>query len=174
MLKVLILSLTLLNTLFAEEPSKTNSEVKDENLVITSQHLDYSHDKLKAIFTHDVKAINGETIMTSDKMICFFDKNNDPYLIIAEGNVVITRGISVAKAQKSTYLIKEEKIILRTNPELFDGNNTIKGRIITFFEEKRITEIDDADVLFKASINEKKKDDKKEDDKEEVTTPKEK
>lgn len=134
---------------------KADKKKVDDDLIITSKHLNYDHVNRQAIFTRDVKAINGDTTMTADKMICYFDEKNDPYLVIAEGNVKIMRGDQLGKSQKAVYKITEEIIILRQKPELFDGNNTIKARIITFYEAKNISEFDDPICTFMRQINDK-------------------
>lgn len=141
----------------AQKPKKA-----DDDLIITSKHLNYDHVNRQAIFTRDVKAVNGDTTMTSDKMICYFDEKNDPYLVIAEGNVKITRGDQLGTSQKAVYKLKEETIILRQEPQLFDGNNTIKARIITFYEAKNISIFDDPDCRFmREVVDEKKKETEK-------------
>lgn len=162
MLKIFIISLAIafISSAIAEEkaPTKKNtaSKVNDEDLIITSKHLNYDHVNRQAIFTRDVKAINGATTMTADKMICYFDEKNDPYLVIAEGNVIILRGDQKAKSEKAVYKITDEIIILRQQPELFDGKNTIKARIITFYEAKNISEFDDPDCKFFRAPNKEK------------------
>lgn len=151
MLKTFIISFALVFSFcgLAEEkaPAK-KSKINDEDLIITSKHLNYDHVNRQAIFTRDVKAVNGATTMTAEKMICYFDEKNDPYLVIAEGNVVILRGDQQAKSEKAVYKITDEIIILRQQPQLFDGRNTIKARIITFYEAKNISEFDDPDCKF--------------------------
>ena len=147
--------------LVKSKQNKTEKKKVDDDLIITSKHLNYDHVNRQAIFTRDVKAINGDTTMTADKMICYFDEKNDPYLVIAEGNVKIMRGDQLGKSQKAVYKITEEIIILRQEPELFDGNNTIKARIITFYEAKNISEFDDPTCTFMRQIAQKKKKEQK-------------
>jgi lipopolysaccharide transport protein LptA len=142
---------------------KLNSDNNDE-LEVTSQRLDYDHINRVAIFTIDVEAVNGETTMTADKMTCFFDENNEPYLIIAEGNVIIIKGKHRGTAGKAIYKLTEEIITLKLKPELFDGNNHIKARVITFYEAKNVSEYDDPQVTFiqaKKDNKSPKKDSKK-------------
>jgi lipopolysaccharide transport protein LptA len=156
----LFLSFFILAHAQDKKVEKKEIKVKNENLIVTSQHLDYDHINRKAIFLRDVKAINGPTTMKADKMTCYFDENNDPYLIIAEGKVLILKGDHKANAEKAVYKLDKQIIILKHKPELFDGNNTIKARIITFFEAKNISEFDDPDCIFYREIK-KKTDDKK-------------
>ncbi|MCM8535668.1 MAG: hypothetical protein NE334_07015 [Lentisphaeraceae bacterium] len=166
MFKAFTLCFSICLAAFTQKAADKKEEKKvDEDLIITSQHLDYDHANHQAIFSLNVKAINGETTLTSDKMTCYFNKDNDPYLIIAEGNVIITRGDHIATCNKSTYKINEKEIILRSQPKLFDGNNTIKGRIITFYEDKRITLVADSDVILKAKLSDKKETEQKKDPK---------
>ena len=156
---VFLLSVLLLNGSAQEKaPDKkeTAKKVKSEDLVITSRHLNYDHVNRQAIFTKDVKAVNGETTMTSDKMICYFDEKNDPYLVIAEGNVIILKGDQKGTSEKAVYKITDEIIILRQRPQLYDGRNTIKARIITFYEAKNISEFDDPDCKFFREPNKEK------------------
>ena len=142
---------------------KSKKAVKKKNIqveehTITSQHLDYDHVNHTAIFRRNVKAINGNTTIISKKMTAFFDKDNKPYLIIAEGDVVITRLKQKAFAQKAIYKMAEHTILLKYKPSLVDGKNLIKGRVIIFHEDSGICEVDDPVVTL---YNEKKKIDKK-------------
>jgi len=125
---------------------KLDKTEKSDELTVTSQNLEYDHANHTAVFTRNVKAINGETTMTAKKMACYFDKNNDPYLIIAEGNVVIKRIDQTAYAQKAVYKMTEETILLKYKPSVLRGKNLIKGRVITFFEKTGICEVEDPDV----------------------------
>ena len=152
LLAALLSGLLMLNaadeTTADEQHSQKNEDKKtqDENLTVTSQHLDYDHINHTAVFTRDVKAVNGETTMTARKMTCFFDENNDPYLIIAEGDVVITRLDQKAFAQKATYKINDKLITLKYKPSILHGKNLIKGRVIIFNEATHICNIEDPDV----------------------------
>jgi lipopolysaccharide transport protein LptA len=150
MIKSFIISFVLASCLLVQAQDETVKKKKaanDEELVVTSEQLESDLVQNISIFTHNVKAINGETTMTADKMTCYLDKKNDPYLIIAEGNVIIIKGKQRAIAGKAVYKLKEEIIILKFKPELFDGNNNIKARIITFYETKKISEYNDPVVL---------------------------
>lgn len=168
MFKFLLIFFSLILSTFADDKTdEKNLDLEDE-LTITSRHLDYDYSNRKAVFQREVKAINGETVLTSEKMTCFFDKENQPYLIIAEEDVVIVRGHHQAKAHKASYEIPKGKIILRNQPLLFDGTNTIKGRVITFYrddkktpENNRYTEVLDPEVTFQAEKNKLTKTEKK-------------
>ena len=149
MFRFILISLSLTLTILSESKAQEEKLEASDELIITSRHLDYDYENRRAVFHREVKAINGDTILTSEKMTSFFDKENQPYLLIAEEDVFINRGQQQAKAHKATYEINQKKIILRGQPELFDGKNTIKGRVITFFEESRITEVLDPEVIFK-------------------------
>jgi lipopolysaccharide transport protein LptA len=165
---------TVPSTLKEQAVDKDGKEVanKNDDLIVTSNHLHYDHDNHQATFTGNVIAINGETVMTAERMICYFDEKNDPYLINSEGNVIITRGEHRATSEKATYKVNEKLIVLRIQPILFDGTNTIRGRTITFYEEQNITEVNDSDVTFltKPKDEKKKEDEKKETDPTKATT----
>ena len=151
MLKFLLIAISLLQISAAQQKAEESPEKVDDELIITSKHLDYDYDQNRAVFNRDVKAINGDTVLNAEKMTCFFSDDNQPYLVICENKVVINRGAHQAKANKATYKIDDKQIILRNLPELFDGKNIIKGRVITFFEDKRVTEVLDAKVTFTAT-----------------------
>ncbi len=144
---VSVILVLFFSVVFGEDKNlspKSTKDLADEgNLEITSKSLNYDHVNRVAIFTGDVKVINGNITMTSDKMTCYFNDTNDIYLVIAEGKVVITRDKVKATSEKAVYKIPEKMIILSKNPQLNDGVNNVKARLITFFEDKKNTEFDD-------------------------------
>lgn len=151
MLKTLLTLIGLLQIASSQQKTEELTKKVDDELIITSKYLDYNYSENRAVFNRDVEAVNGDTVLTAEKMTCFFSDENQPYLVICENKVVINRGAHQAKANKATYKIDDKQIILRNLPELFDGKNIIKGRVITFFEDKRVTEVLDAKVTFTAT-----------------------
>ena len=153
MLKYFLITFSLFSVTFATEKADKDQIKPNDELIITSRHLDYDYSNRRAVFNRDVRAVNNDTVMTAEKMTCFFNEENQPYLVIAEDDINIVRGALSAKANKATYKVNEKQIILRNQPELFDGKNTIKGRVITFLENKREAEVLDAEAYFIAKSN---------------------
>ena len=150
------------------EQNKEKASSKADEVIVTSEHLDYFHAGKEAVFLKNVRVENGETVMTADKMTCYLNKDMEIYLIIAENNVIITQDKRKAVAGKAVYKIDHEVIILREKPQLFDGRNTIKAKIITFFESKKVSKFDNPECTFFAKDKKEKKKKNKDSKKENI------
>ena len=146
-MKYIISLLTLLSTLstsFAQDAKK----VDDENIVITSQKLEHDNLKRKSVFIKDVKVVNADITMTSDKMTCFFNKENEIYLIISEGNVVVTKEDKKATAGRAIYRLEDDVIRLANKPVIYDNQNKINARKITIYVKKSLSLLDEPESFF--------------------------
>ena len=137
--KFFILLLFSLYTFAATEPaSKEAKDKKDssEEVIITSDTLDFfNQDKKRmAIFEHNVHVTRGKMTMTSKKMTCYLNTENEIHLIIAEGDVVITEEDKKSTSQKVAYSPKEKKIILIHQPVVYMNENKIEARRITIYQ----------------------------------------
>lgn len=140
----LLALLLILSTSFAEDAKK----VDDENIVITSQKLEHDNLKRKAVFIKDVKVVNGDVTMTSDKMTCYFNKENEIFLIISEGNVVVTKEDKKATAGRAIYRLEDEVIRLADKPVIYDNQNRIHARKITIYVKKSLSLLDEPESYF--------------------------
>lgn len=137
-------STTLLADDLKEAPRKTD----DENRIqITADRLITDTKEKNAEFIGNVKATQGTTIITSNRLKVFYRQNadnetqNKPQTdaitrILAEGNVKIVFDEQIAMADRADYLA-EKKIVVLTGPDskIIQGDNTISGSKITFYRD---------------------------------------
>lgn len=112
---------------------------------ITSDRLISSNKAGYAEFIGHVKAIQGDTVITSDKLKIFFKKNiankgplslNEESIqkIVANDNVEIKFDNRVATAQQAIYNTETMVLVLSgDNPKVISGNDSISGEKITFY-----------------------------------------
>lgn len=80
--------------------------------------------------------------------------------ITTSGNVRIVRGTQRAKAEKGVYERGKEVFILTGNPEVWDNDFHVKGKVITFYIDEERTVVSDSKAVIyngKAGLSRKKK-----------------
>jgi lipopolysaccharide transport protein LptA len=139
---------------FAADSSKTEtSDTKSENMpiVITAEQLDSDNKAKFAEFIGNVKAIQANFVITSDKLRIYYkgellnsekEQNDEEMLkkIVATGNVNITSEQFIAKAEKLEYDTASMTIVLiGENSTVINGKNSITGsKIILYQKDGRI------------------------------------
>jgi len=105
---------------------------------IQSDTLFLYPDQNKAIFDGDVKVVQEDFHMTSEKYEVFFKKEqNDIDQAVALGKVIFWQGERRGSAQEALFLNTEKKIILKGNPEVSVGEGTLKGEVIVFHTDNQ-------------------------------------
>lgn len=139
---VLVLLLLTAGMGFAIESSTpSDNEQPAEPIVITSDTLLTDTNGNSAEFSGNVKAVQGDTVITSEKLKIFFKNkksgksNADETAmekIIATGKVKIKFDNRVAVTQKAVY-ITSEKLLVLTGPDstVTSEGNSISGEKIT-------------------------------------------
>ncbi len=128
-----------------EEPEKVP-------ISITSEQMTFKNLEHKIIFEGKVFIHRGEIKMNADKAEVFLTQSDDSVSlkkkpeqgrevtkIIATGNVRIIRGLQKAKAEKGIYKRGEDVFILTGNPEVWDEDVHVTGKMITFFVQEERT-----------------------------------
>lgn len=134
-------------------------EGKKPTTVITSKTMTASSQKNTAIFREDVKMVKDDLVVHSDVMIIYFKEKGSQTssqvettpsrktgkeirFIEAKGHVKIKSGESRAIAKHALYYTKEEKIILRGSPVVWQAGTRISGMKMTMFlkENRSIVE----------------------------------
>ncbi len=132
----------------AEETSSEPNKADDENRIyITADTLTTNTNEKNAEFTGNVKAIQGTTVITSDRLKVFYREQSavqqqpaaDTDIIsriIAEGNVKIIFDNQVATTEHADYLADKRIVILSgINTKIISGSNSISGNKITLFRD---------------------------------------
>lgn len=121
----------------------TQKEGKTEKTHITADTLVIDIDSDKAEFIGNVKAVQGTTVITSNRLIILYRKNTSDTKenesikeIIATGNVNIFFDDKIAHTQHAVYTA-DTGIFTLTGPgsKIKSGNNSISGSKIIFFRD---------------------------------------
>ncbi len=124
-------------------------------LHITSLRLEADQEKRLIIFSGQVKAQYGDSTLYSDQLKVYYEipKSKAPSAvkkpgdqspladlggekidkIEAEGHVRFVQEDKVAAGQKAIYYREQEKVVLLGNPQVWRGENNLKGETITLY-----------------------------------------
>lgn len=127
------------------KPKNKSPEGNEEAIHVTSDKLVSDNKAGYAEFIGNVKAIQGDTVITSDRLKIFYKKNivNKGPLsvseesinkIVANGNVEIKFDNRVATAQQAVYNTETKVLVLSGNNSKITGEkDSISGEKITFY-----------------------------------------
>ena len=95
-------------------------DVKDPPAVITCDGpLEVDYNKNVAYFNNNVKLVDAEAIIDTDKATAYFDPEEKALKkVVCEGNVTITRGKDSTYADTLTYLPGEGRVLLEGRPKI--------------------------------------------------------
>ena len=111
----------------AEQRGKQAIKIKSDELFTDSAAR-------TATFTGKVMAQQADITIHADKLVVLYsDKEQEVGKVEATGNVRISQGTRLAQAGHATYDNQEGKIVLDMNPKVFEGDNVITGKTITYF-----------------------------------------
>jgi lipopolysaccharide export system protein LptA len=139
-------------TAYAEdEKPNTGKNSRNNQTYISADKLVTGNNTNSAEFTGNVRATQGETVITADRLKIFYiaDKEkNQPVTgqeaiqkIIASGTVTIRFGDVVAKTRRAVYTKQTRTIVLTgANSWIGDQKNSVAGSTITLYmDDKRIS-----------------------------------
>lgn len=129
----------------AESPSSGNPSAAPQKIHITADRLISDSGNNQAEFVGNVRATQGKTRITADRLKIFFTggstASNAPSAqsiekLVASGNVEIKFDNRLAVAKQAVY-ITAERVLVLTGPDasVTSGENTISGEKITFYRE---------------------------------------
>ncbi len=142
------IALVLLHLSYASDKTNdtTTSHVeKDEKIHIIADKLVSDSETNSFEFIGNVKATQGDSVVTGDRLKVFYKKDADTkgsplsseqsiHKIIVKGHVVIKFDNRIAMAEQAIYTT-ETKILVLTGPDskIISGNDTISGETITLY-----------------------------------------
>jgi len=108
------------NLKIAQLDNDVRVDVKDPPAIITCDGpLELDYDKNIAYFYNNVKLVDKETTIDTDKATGYFDpKSHTLSKVFCEGNVKIVRGEDITYADQLTYLPDEGRVILTGRPKI--------------------------------------------------------
>ena len=128
-----------------DSPIPSTNDPEPKKIHITAQRLISDSANNSAEFIENVRAQQGDTVITADRLKIIFggtsnDKNASPTQslekLIATGHVEIKFDNRLAVAQQAVY-ITAQRVLTLTGPEasVTSGDNTISGETITFYRD---------------------------------------
>jgi len=143
---VLILFHTTPATAAASATAAAPSERKDRStkpINVKADHLQVDNKGKKAIFTGRWSPVRKTLTIYSDRLEIFYgDTSDEVDKIIAIGNVRIVQTNRVGTGGHAVYENKLGKITLTINPRVTQDNDTITGKVITYFTDEEISVVD--------------------------------
>jgi lipopolysaccharide transport protein LptA len=151
----------------ADKPKAETSGATPENtpIIITAEQLDSDNKAKYAEFIGNVKAIQADFVITSDKLRIYYKgelldtekKGNDEEplkKIVASGNVKITSDQYVAKTEKLEYDTATMTIVLTgENSTVINGKNSLTGsKIILYRKDGRVKVLGSKNKRIKAEF----------------------
>lgn len=142
-LAVVCLSLVLVVTLggvgkSASDPPKLNS---DKPIQVKSNELSSDASGKVATFIGAVVARQGDLTIYCDRLVVHYGvQERDIAKVEAVGNVRIVQGNRQGQAGRALFDNKTGTIVLEDNPRVSQGNDTVTGKVITFYlnEQKSV------------------------------------
>ena len=142
----------------AQDPSEA------EPIEITADKLVTDNTAKSADFTGNVHAVQGDTEVTAERLILFYESGGDQNASIeggtidrmeAFGQVRITFDNKVAVSDKAVYITKERKLILEgPGSKIVSGKDQVEGTKITFYRDSgRVALEGNADNRVKVTIH---------------------
>jgi len=149
----IVLSLTLAGVVLAA--GKSGGDRNAQPIKIKSNELFTDNNNRTATFVGKVSARQGDMTIYSDKLVInYSEKDKDVEKVEAFGNVRVVQGNRQALAGHALYENKAGKIVLDTSPKVYQGDDVVSGKVITYFvDEQKSVVTGGADARVEAVIH---------------------
>lgn len=129
----------------------------DKQIDIKSNELFTDSNKRTATFVGKVVAKQGDLIVYSDTLIIYYaEKGSEVERIEADGNVRIVQGNRIGTGGHAVRSMKEGTIVLTINPKVQDGEDSVVGKVITYYvDQEKSVVTSGPDARVRAIINPK-------------------
>jgi lipopolysaccharide export system protein LptA len=113
--------------------AKSKLQRSNEPIQVKSNELLTDKKTNTATFIGKVVAHQGDVTIYSDKMIVYNDEKSDELeKVEVFGNVRIVQENRIGTGGHGVYLSKTGKITLDTNPKVYQGDDVVTGKVITY------------------------------------------
>ncbi len=113
---------------------------RNQPIEITSQKLEVLQQQRQSVFTGAVVAKQGEMTLYAEKLIVYFQKDQDRVeRLEAIGAVRVTQLDRIATAEKAVFHQADETLVLIGNAEVTQGKNKVSGDEITIYLKENRT-----------------------------------
>lgn len=144
---------------FASVADSTDGRRNSQPIQIKSNSLTTDRAKRTAVFIGKVVAQQGDVVIYCDRMVIYYSEaDKDVDKVEAFGDVRIIQGNKRGLAGHGIYYNKAGKIILDDNPKVYQDEDQVSGKVITYYVETQQSEVtSDQDSRVIAIIHPKKK-----------------
>ena len=112
----------------------SGTERLNQPIQIKSNELVTDGANRTATFTGKVTARQGEITINADRLVILYSEGEKGVeRIEAIGNVRIVQGNRLGQADHALYDNKGGKIVLDGNPRVYQGDDVVSGKVITYF-----------------------------------------
>jgi len=140
----------------AKEEEGKEERKEEKPIVITSASLLADNKKHTALFEGNVIAKTEDMTIYSDRMIVYYTEDGERMdRIEASGNVRVVKGERTVASKEAVYYDEDQKVIFTGDPQAWEGNNKITGRVITYFIKDDRSIVENSKVVI---VNKKKGD----------------
>ncbi len=109
---------------------------------IKSNELSTDGTNRTATFTGKVSAWQGDVVIFCDRMVIHYsEKEKEVERVEAFGNVRIVQGNRTGQAGHAIYENKAGKIVLDDNPKVYQGEDLVAGKVITYYLDTQRSEV---------------------------------
>jgi lipopolysaccharide export system protein LptA len=105
-------------------------------VTIRSERMEVFQNKQLVVFTGKVVARKKDFTVYADRLEVYYqskDSQREVTRMVAKGHVKIVKEKWIARAGKAVYFKDEEKIVLFEDPRVWEGDNVVRGDIITLY-----------------------------------------
>jgi lipopolysaccharide transport protein LptA len=119
------------------EAAKPGKKGGKQETVITSTRMEYDYAESAILFEENVRVVDEEYTLTSDRMVVLLDGTNEVRQIRALGHVIVVSGDRTARCPEAVYTKKTGQIVMTgpndTAVQLTSKDDKIWGRKITIW-----------------------------------------
>jgi len=143
MLRVILtigLCLVLAGGMYAAEIA--GGDRLNQPIQIKSNELSTDNASRTATFTGKVSARQGDVTIYCDRLVIYYsEKGKEVDKVESFGNVRIVQGNRVGQAGHAIYESQAGKIILDDNPKVYQGEDEVSGKVITYYLDTQRSEV---------------------------------
>ncbi len=114
-------------------------------ITIKSDRMEVLQNQKVVVFSGHVVAKKKDLTIYADRLLVYYDQKEgkrEVRKLVALGQVKIAKDDWIARAGKAVYFKNLEKIVLEDRPQIWQGDNTVKGARITLYlnEDRYVVE----------------------------------
>lgn len=119
-----------------------SGERSKQPIQIKSNELSTDSSSRTATFIGKVSARQGDVTIYCDRLVIYYSsKEKEVAKVEAFGNVHIVQGNRTGLAGHAVYDNKAGKIVLDDNPKMYQGEDVVAGKVITYYLDTQRSEV---------------------------------